>query len=287
MKNFVLIGAAGYVAPKHMRAIKDVGGNLVAALDPHDSVGILDSYFPECRFFTEFERFDRFCAKLIDRGQRVDYVSICSPNYLHDAHCRFALRIGADAICEKPLVLTAKNLTALKKVEDQTGRKVYTILQLRLNPQLIELKTQLETVSAYDTIRLQYVTPRGCWYDYSWKGDVVKSGGIATNIGIHLFDMMCWFFGTYRKVTIVKREARTVSGIVFFENRSVHFHLSVDGRKACRTISSSALDLKIEFSNGFTDLHARSYENILAGDSFGIDDIMPATMICEQIRNGA
>lgn len=288
--NFALIGASGYVAPKHMKAIKDVGGNLVAALDPHDSVGILDSYFPDCQFFTEFERFDRFCSKQVDNGRQIHFVSICSPNYLHDAHCRFAMRIGANAICEKPLALKYRNLEELKIIEKKTGSKVYTILQLRLNvlQQNLHQAIQRSEINV-DIIRLNYHTPRGDWYDYTWKAESQKSGGLITNIGIHLVDMLLWMFeGFSVEPRITASTEHRVSGQFHFKkgswNPMVEFVLSIEkGIQPKREllIGNSCHEL----SESFTDLHTDSYKQILAGSGFGIDDAIPAVKMCEILRN--
>ena len=220
-----MIGAAGYVAPRHMKAIKENGGNLLAALDPHDNVGILDSYFPEADFFTEFERFDRHLEKLRRNGVQVDYISICSPNYLHDAHIRFALRHGAHAICEKPLVLNPWNLDALRQIEEETGKTVNTILQLRLHPSIVALKEKIqsETASKKHKIELTYITSRGRWYDYSWKGNIQKSGGVATNIGVHFFDMLIDVFGPVQKLEVGTSKERKVSGVLELEKAEVNW----------------------------------------------------------------
>ena len=223
MKNFALIGAAGYIAPRHMQAIKATGNNLVAALDKHDSVGILDSYFPDCDFFTEFERFDRHLDKLKRKGIRIDYVSICSPNYLHDSHIRFALRHGADAICEKPLVLNPWNIDALAEIEKETGKRIYTILQLRLHPSIIALREKVRTGpkdKTYD-VDLTYITSRGHGDHHSWKGDVSKSGGIATNIGIHFFDMLIWVFGEVRESNVLEIRDSKSSGQLKLDRANV------------------------------------------------------------------
>jgi UDP-N-acetyl-2-amino-2-deoxyglucuronate dehydrogenase len=281
MKRFILIGI-GYVSPKHMKAIKDNSGELIAALDPHDSVGILDSYFPDCHFFTEFERFDRHCSKLIDSGTKIDYVSIASPNYLHDAHCRFALRIGADAICEKPLVLKERNLDQLKTLEEKTNQKIYTILQLRLNKKLIELKNEILISSAFQNILIEYITPRGRWYEHSWKGNFEKSGGIHYNIGIHLFDLVTWLLGPPTSFGIHKYSKNEVIGRLNFGNHaSCNFHLSTEGTKPKRSIVIN--NEEIEFSNGFTDLHTLSYQKILEGEGFGIEEARLSIRLCEKI----
>ncbi len=296
MKNFALIGAAGYIAPRHMQAIKAVGGNLVAALDKHDSVGILDSYFPDCDFFTEFERFDRHLDKLKRKGIKIDYVSICSPNYLHDSHIRFALRHGADAICEKPLVLNPWNIEALAEIENETGRKVYTILQLRLHPSIIALREKIKNGpkdKVYD-VELTYITSRGNWYHHSWKGDVSKSGGIATNIGIHFFDMLIWVFGEVKESNVLELTESKASGQLKLDRASVSWRLSVDyedipdklKQEGKRTYRSLKLEgEEVEFSDGFGDLHTKSYEYILRGDGFGLDEARKSIEVVYKFRN--
>ncbi len=296
MKRFALIGAAGYVAPRHMKAIKETGNTLVAALDPNDSVGIIDSYFPEADFFTEFERFDRHIDKKRRRGEGIDYVSICSPNYLHDAHIRFALRNNACAICEKPLVLNPWNLDGLEEIEAETGVQVYNILQLRLHPSLIELKKQVDEQKKDEKyeIDLTYITSRGHWYFTSWKGYNEKSGGIPTNIGIHFYDMLIWIFGNVQQNEVHLLEADKAAGYLELENARVRWFLSVDENtlpediKAAgqRTYRSITVDGKeIEFSGGFTDLHTLSYEGIIAGDGFGLNQARPSIETVYAIRN--
>lgn len=295
MSDFVLIGAAGYVAPRHMKAIKDTGNNLVAALDLSDSVGVIDSYFPEADFFTEFERFDRHVDLLRRRGNAVDYVSICSPNYLHDAHMRFALRSGANAICEKPLVLNPWNLDALLDVEKETDHSVNTILQLRLHPSIIELKEKVESAPS-DTVfdvDLTYITSRGHWYGISWKGDEKKSGGIATNIGVHFFDMLHFVFGTLRENKLHYTSDTTAGGYLEYDRARVRWFLSVDatnlpdvakeaGQRTFRSITVD--DQEVEFSGGFTDLHTVSYQNILKGQGFGLSESRVAVETVSNIR---
>lgn len=294
--QFVLIGAAGYVAPRHMRAIKDTGNVLVAALDKGDSVGVIDSYFPEADFFTEFERFDRHVSKLKRDGQPVDFVSVCSPNYLHDSHIRFGLRIGADVICEKPLVLTPWNLNGLREIEAESGQKVYTILQLRLHPALLALKEQIENGDPnkiYD-VDLSYITSRGNWYYSSWKGEMGRSGGIATNIGIHFFDMLYWLFGNVEENVVHVHTHDRAAGYLQLRQARVRWFLSInydtipEAVKAAgaRTFRSITVDGKeIEFSGGFTDLHTRSYEAVLAGNGYGLDTAATAVQIAHDIRN--
>ena len=294
-KSFALIGAAGFVAPRHMRAIRETGGKLVAALDPSDSVGVIDSHFPDARFFTEFERFDRHLDKLRRDGRKLDYVSICSPNYLHDAHVRFALRSGADAICEKPLVLNPHNIDALVDFEHETTRKIHTILQLRLHPTIIALREKIagEKPGTMHNVDLSYVTARGRWYYVSWKGDEAKSGGIATNIGVHFFDMLSFLFGPLKGNTVHHRAADCAAGYLEYANARVRWFLSINardipkaaGEAARTTYRSITLDGKeIEFSDGFTDLHTRSYQEILAGRGFPLSDVRPSIETVAHIR---
>lgn len=297
-KNFAAIGVGGYVAPRHLRAIRDTGNLLVAAVDPNDSVGVLDQFSYEVRFFTEIERFDRHLEKLRrgPEGQRVHYVSIMSPNYLHDAHCRLALRVGADAICEKPLVINPWNLDQLTALEDETGKRIYTVLQLRVHPALVDLRANLNqhrVDKKYDVV-LSYLTSRGPWYHISWKGDLAKSGGIATNIGIHFFDLLIWLFGEVQDVRMYLAEERRMSGSIELANANVRWFLSVEkadlpfpvepGKYS--TYRSITVDgEEIEFSGGFTDLHTRIYEEILAGRGFGIPDARPSIELTHRIRN--
>lgn len=295
MKHFLLIGAAGYVAPRHMRAIKDTGHRLLAAYDPFDSVGIIDSYFPQADFFTEFERFDRHVEKLKQAGTAVDYVSVCSPNYLHDAHIRFGLRHGADVICEKPVVLNPWNLDALRQIELETGHKVYNILQLRLHPSVIALRKEVQASPAgkiYD-VDLTYITSRGKWYYTSWKGELQKSGGIATNIGVHFFDMLGWLFGAFRQMQVHVHTHDRAAGYLEFERARVRWFLSINSdtlpaevaKKGLRTYRSILVEgREFEFSGGFTDLHTRSYEDILQGGGFGLEDTAQAIRIVHKIR---
>lgn len=296
MKKFALIGAAGYIAPRHLQAIRDTGNTLIAALDRSDTVGILDSYFPEADFFTEFERFDRHLDKLKRQGSKIDFVSICSPNYLHDSHIRFALRHGADAICEKPLVLNPWNVDALDEIEKETGRKVFTILQLRLHPSIISLREKVKNGpdgKKYD-VNLTYITSRGSWYHISWKGDDSKSGGITTNIGIHFFDMLIWVFGSVKGLEIYSLDEDTASGFIELERARVKWTLSIDymkipeeiRAKGKRTYRSLTMDgEEIEFSDGFTELHTKSYQSILAGEGFGLEEARPSITLAHQIRN--
>ena len=296
MKNFALIGAGGYIAPRHMKAIKETDNVLFAALDPNDSVGIIDSYFPNADFFTEFERFDRHIEKIRRKNNlHIDYVSICSPNYLHDAHIRFALRVGADAICEKPLVLNPWNLDALGEIAQETGGNVYTILQLRLHPVVTELKTRIDNSpkeKKYD-IDLAYITARGRWYLISWKGDVAKSGGIATNIGIHFFDILQWIFGKVKYNVVHLDDPQRAAGFLELERARVRWFLSIsrddlpqetepEKSQAYRCITVN--DEEIDFSCGITDLHTKSYQEILDGKGFTMQDTKTSVEIVSNIR---
>jgi UDP-N-acetyl-2-amino-2-deoxyglucuronate dehydrogenase len=294
--NFGLIGASGYIAPRHMKAIKETGNRLVAALDPHDSIGIMDSFFPDANFFTEPERFDRHLDKLRRRKEnKIDYVSICSPNYLHDAHIRMSLRNSCHAICEKPLVLNPWNLDALSEIERETGKNIYTILQLRLHPAIKALKEKIENGpkdKVYD-VKLTYITSRGKWYHVSWKGDIHKSGGVATNIGIHFFDMLSWIFGEVAEVSIDDFSSEFAKGRLKLKRANVNWNLSINadhipaaalaaGKRTFRSITIEEEEL--EFSEGFGDLHTESYKEILAGRGFGIADTASSIRIAEQIR---
>jgi UDP-N-acetyl-2-amino-2-deoxyglucuronate dehydrogenase len=297
MKNFALIGASGYIAPRHMQAIKETNNNLVAALDKFDSVGIIDSYFPKADFFTEFERFDRHISKLkYDNKEELDFVSICTPNYLHDAHIRFALRQGADAICEKPLVLNPWSVESLKNIQKETGKKIYNILQLRVHQSIIDLKRKIDNGpkdKIYD-VDLTYLTSRGNWYYTSWKGDESKSGGIATNIGVHFFDMLSWIFGSVKEnITHIYQHDRA-SGYLELERARVRWFLSINDavlpkeivQKGQRTFRSITIEgEELEFSGGFTDLHTTSYKEILNGNGYGIEDASQAIDIVYNIRN--
>jgi UDP-N-acetyl-2-amino-2-deoxyglucuronate dehydrogenase len=296
MKNFILIGAAGYIAPRHMKAIKDTGNNLIAALDPYDGVGIMDSHFPEADFFTEFERFDRHVDKLRRKGINVDYVSICSPNFLHDSHIRFGLRNGSDVICEKPIVLNPWNVEVLKQLENETGKNIYNILQLRLHPSVIELKNKIandDPNKVYD-VDLSYITSRGHWYYTSWKGDVTKSGGVATNIGVHFFDMLTWIFGDIKENVVHLHEHDRAAGYLQLGKARVRWFLSINydtipeeiKAKGMRTFRSIMVDdHEFEFSGGFTELHTRSYEHILAGNGFRIAETEKAIQTVYNIRH--
>ena len=290
--KFALIGASGYIAPRHMKAIRDTGGDLVVAYDPNDSVGILDSHFPDAHFFTEFERFDRHVDKLRRRGERLDYVSIASPNYLHDAHCRFALRSGADVICEKPLVLNPWNIDGLAEIERDMGKRIYSILQLRLHPAIIALRDKFRNSTKKHTVELTYCTSRGRWYHASWKGDDSKSGGVATNIGVHFFDMLSFVFGKVQNNVAHLRTPERAAGFIECERANVSWFLSVDrndlpasvqGKKT--TYRSITVDgEEVEFSEGFTDLHTRSYEEVLAGNGFGLSEVRPSIEIVSAFR---
>ena len=297
MKRFALIGASGYIAPRHMKAIKDTGNVLVAAFDPYDGVGIIDSHFPDADFFTEFERFDRHIDKLRREGNPIDIISICSPNYLHDAHIRFGLKSGCDVICEKPLVLNPWNVDALMDIEKETGKKVYTILQLRLHPSIIALREKVLN-SPKDKrfkVALKYITSRGKWYHHSWKGDMSKSGGIATNIGVHFFDMLTWIFGDIIENRVDIHNEDTASGFLKLEKADADWFLSIDynqipenvklqGKRTYRTLQMEGEE--IEFSDGFTELHTDSYKAILEGKGFPISVSKKAIEIVHDIRNG-
>ncbi len=296
--NFALIGLAGYIAPRHLKAIRQTGNQLIAAVDPHDSVGIIDRYFPDARFFTEIERFDRHLEKLRRKNDetRVRYVSICTPNYLHDAHARLALRIGAHAICEKPLVINPWNLDALEELEHEYGTSVYTILQLRHHPSLIALKQRLagEAHREKADVVLTYVTRRGAWYKSSWKYDESKSGGVAMNIGIHFFDLLSWLFGPMKRSEVHVRQPDTMAGMLELEWARVRWFLSIDGSNlpsdaqekemvAFRSLTMNGEE--IEFSGGFTDLHTRVYEDILSGGGFRIPETRPSINMVYDIRH--
>lgn len=299
MKRFGLIGAAGYIAPRHMRAIKDTGNKLVAALDKSDSVGIIDSHFPDADFFTEFERFDRHVDKLRRDGHedQVDYISICTPNYLHDAHMRFGLRSGCDVICEKPLVLNPWNIDGLIDMERDTGHRVNTILQLRLHPAIVALREKIHAAGKADhkhEVDLSYITSRGKWYLQSWKGDMKKGGGIATNIGVHFFDMLYYVFGNLQENIVHYASDTRSAGYLEYENARVRWFLSVDytdvpaaqkleGKRTFRSITVDGEE--VEFSGGFTELHTRAYEEILAGHGFGLDENRTAVTAVSTIRH--
>jgi UDP-N-acetyl-2-amino-2-deoxyglucuronate dehydrogenase len=295
--NFGLIGAAGYIAPRHMKAIKETNNVLIAALDKNDSIGVIDSYFPEADFFIEPERFDRHLDKLRRIPEKkIDYVSICSPNFLHDAHIRLAIRNEAHAICEKPIVLNPWNIEALKELENESGKNIYTILQLRYHDSILKLKKEVEQNKKDEKhdIDLTYITGRGQWYQYSWKGDITKSGGIATNIGIHFFDMLCWIFGPMESSVVHYSDSWKAAGFLELKNARVRWFLSVDandvpielkekGKRTFRSIKMGGEE--IEFSDGFTDLHTASYKEILNGQGFRINDAMPSVTIAHSIRN--
>ena len=299
MKNFALMGAAGYIAPRHMKAMRDTGGRLMAALDKCDSAGVIDEYFPKANFFTEFARFDRYIDKLrSDKKTQIDYVAIATPNHLHDSHVRWALRSGCNAICEKPLVLNPHNIEQLRIVENETGRKIYNILQLRFHKNITDLKNIVQKElkenpdKIYD-IDLTYITSRGKWYFTSWKGEESKSGGIATNIGIHFYDMLTWIFGDAKENVVHLKTAFENAGYLRLRNANVRWFLSVRydyipddiKRKGQRTYRSITVDGKeIEFSDGFTELHTRSYEEILKGKGFGLDEVYNSIEIVSQIR---
>lgn len=294
-KNFAVIGVGGYIAPRHLRAIRDTGNSLAAAVDPKDSVGVLDQYSFDVKFFTEIERFDRHLEKL-RRGpeaSRVHYVTVCSPNYLHDAHCRLALRVGADVICEKPLVINPWNFDALEELEAETKRRIHTVLQLRAHPDLIKLKQSLQAQGGRHEVELTYITSRGPWYHVSWKGQQDKSGGVATNIGVHFFDLLLWLFGSVNGIKVYYSDDSRMSGFIELEHARVRWFLSVDssdlpfpvkagGKATYRSITVDGRE--IEFSEGFTDLHTRVYEETLAGRGFGIKDARPSIELTYAIR---
>jgi UDP-N-acetyl-2-amino-2-deoxyglucuronate dehydrogenase len=293
MTSFALIGAAGFVAPRHMKAIKAVGGELKVAFDPNDSVGVIDGHFPDAHFFTEFERFDRHIDKMSRRGEKIDYISICSPNYLHDAHCRFAMRSNADAICEKPLVLNPWNIDGLQEIEEHTGRKVSTILQLRLHPAIQALKERVaaDQRNSFE-IDLTYITSRGRWYHASWKGDEAKSGGVATNIGVHFFDMLAYVFGAPTMSVVHINDSSRAAGYLICGRAAIRWFLSVDRNdlpshlaKDKTTFRSLMIDEEeFEFSDGFADLHTRSYGEIIDGRGFGLDEVRPSIKIVSEFR---
>lgn len=296
MKNFGLIGVGGYIAPRHLKAIKDTNNNLIVALDKSDSVGIMDSYFPNCSFYTEFERFDRFVEKIKHTENKLDYVSVCTPNYLHDSHIRFGLRAGADVICEKPLVLNPWNIDSLSQMEKETGKKVNNILQLRLHQAIIDWKKQIEEGpkdKVYD-VDLTYITSRGTWYYTSWKGFTEKSGGVATNIGIHFYDMLSWIFGPVQENIVHISQHDRVGGFLRFEKARVRYFLSINadtlpqeaiaqGKRTYRKIEMEGTE--IEFSEGFKELHTESYKKILEGKGFGLEDARQCIEIVHDIRN--
>ena len=296
MQRFAMLGAAGFVAPRHMKAITENGGRLVAACDPYDGVGVLDRFFPECRFFTEFERFDRHLEKLRRRDEGVDYVSVCSPNYLHDAHCRLALRVNAHAICEKPLVISPWNLDQLVQLEQDHSRRVYTVLQLRVHAAVQALKARLAQGGRERLdVTLTYVTRRGPWYHQSWKGDPAKSGTLAMNIGIHFFDLLLWLFGPAEDSRVHHRSESRAAGVLEMPGARVRWFLSIDaddlppgllarGQHAFRALELGADDLPFDFSRGFDDLHDRVYADILGGGGFGIEDARPSIELVHRIR---
>lgn len=296
MKNFAIIGVGGYVAPRHLKAIAETGNSLVAAYDTSDSVGIIDSYFPDASFFTELELFDRHCTKLKGTPGQVDMVSVCTPNYLHDSHTRYALRLGADVICEKPLVLNPWNIDGIQKVEEETGRRVNNILQLRLHPSIMALKKKVEEGPrdvVYD-VDLTYITARGKWYYISWKGDARKSGGIATNIGVHFYDMLAYIFGDVEENIVHVSSFDRVAGFLRLKKARVRYFLSINPNtlpaealnSGLRTYRSIRIgDEEFEFSGGFTDLHTESYRQILAGNGFGLDEVRNCIQIVYDIRN--
>ena len=295
MKNFALIGAGGYIAPRHMKAIKDTGNKLIAALDKNDSVGILDDYFPEADFFTEFERFDRHIEKLKRQGTKTDYITVCSPNYLHDSHIRFGLRAGADVICEKPPVLNPWNVDALMEMEKETGRKVFTVLQLRMHPSIVALKEKISNDSSDKKyqVNLKYITPRGRWYHISWKGDIHKSGGIATNIGVHFFDMLLWIFGDVKNLEVQSHSSTEASGLLELEKANINWQFGIDPdllpgefkkekRKNYKIMQVDGEE--IDFSEGSDDLHTAMYSEILNGGGVGLSETKRTIDLLHKIR---
>ena len=293
-KTFALIGAAGYVAPRHMKAIKDVGGDLLAAMDPNDAIGFMDRYFPDARFFNEFERFERFIDQCNRRGEPVNYMGIVSPDYLHDSHIRYALRAGADVLCEKPLVLNPWNLDGLQELEHETGRRVYVVLQLRLHPDIMKLREEMADDNKIHDVELTYITPRGRWFQISWKGDEGKSGGLATTIGIHFFDMMHLLFGKVSLNIVHVRDRQRVAGYMELERARVRWYLSIDrndlpeGSAPDQPYRNIRLDKRaIEFSNGFTDLHSEVYRSVMEGRGLGIEEARPSIQIVSEIREHA
>jgi UDP-N-acetyl-2-amino-2-deoxyglucuronate dehydrogenase len=295
MKRFALIGSAGYIADRHMKAIKETGNELVCALDKYDVMGKMDSWFPDAEFFLEIENLDKYMDDIRREGKPVDYVSICTPNYMHPSHIRFALRNGAHAICEKPLVVYPNDMHIIKDIEAETGKRVYTILQLRYHPAIVALKKEIEVGGnrMYD-IDLSYITTRGKWYLKSWKGDISKSGGVATNIGIHFFDMITWIFGRVKENIVHQYTPDKAAGFLQLEKARVRWFLSLDyhdlpiaaTEKGMRTYRSITVDGKeIEFSGGFTDLHTVTYQNILQGNGYGIDDARESIELTDYVRN--
>jgi UDP-N-acetyl-2-amino-2-deoxyglucuronate dehydrogenase len=287
--KFALTGASGYVAPRHMKAIKEVAGDLIVALDPNDSVGILDSYFPECKFFVDTERFDRYLAKLYYNDEPIDYFSVCSPNYLHDAHCRLGMRAGANIICEKPLVINPWNLDQLKEMEIIYNKRINVVLQLRLHPEVVKLKESVDRNKLHK-VEIRYITPRGPWYDVSWKGDASKSGGVLANIGIHFFDMLIWLFGDVEGFQLSIDECRRCAGILYLESAVVKWFLSInkddlssDVVQPNRSITIDGQELR--FDKVFTDLHTDVYKNVLFGPGFSIDDATPSIELVYKLRN--
>lgn len=288
MKRFGLIGASGYIAKRHVEAIKNTGNTLTAMLDPHDNVGYIDSYFPHASYYKNPEIFERNIDRCKRKGNPLDFISICSPNFLHDSHIRLSLRNGCNAICEKPIVLKYDHLESLLEIEKETNSKVYTILQLRLHEKIKELKNSLNKDKHYN-IKLEYITPRGRWYDYSWKGDINKSGGVTTNIGIHFFDMLMFVFGKLVSYSNIVNSKTNSKGVLHLENATVEYFLSIDKKdlpwsqwKPYRSISIDGEEL--EFSTGFTDLHTKSYIEILNGNGFTLKDALPSIQLVEELR---
>jgi len=286
MKTFALIGASGYIAPRHVEAIKHIGGNLIAVLDPYDGIGYIDRYFPDASYFKETERFDRHLDRLIRKGNNIDYIVICSPNYLHDSHIRLGLRYSDNIICEKPIVLKYEHLQSLQTLQ-VNNKKINTILQLRLHPSIIKLKEKYSSGKMH-TVNLEYTTPRGLWYKYSWKGDEEKSGGVASNIGVHFFDMLIWIFGQVNNIDVINTPTSS-RGTIQLENANVNFNLSIDKKdlpwedwKPYRSITIDGEE--VEFSEGFADLHNKSYEQIIQGNGFTLDNVESTIKLIENIR---
>lgn len=287
--KFALIGAAGFVAPRHVEAIQNTGNSLVAALDPHDSVGYLDRYFPKCAFFTEVERFDRHLEKLKRQGEGVDYISVCSPNYLHDAHCRLAMRVNADVICEKPVVINPWNIDQLVEIEKDTGRKINVVLQLRLYPELIKLREEFKNTDKTHNVKINYVTPRGLWYHESWKGNEEKSGGLVVNIGVHLFDLVIWLFGGIKDINILYKQPDKIAGSLLLDKALVEWSLSTDKEDLPKRSDVSHRLITIDnnplrFDNVFTSLHTEVYKKVLQGTGFGLEDARQSIECVNKIR---
>ena len=293
-KKFALTGVAGYIAPRHLKAIKETGNSLLVAMDKHDSVGILDRFFPKADFFTEIERFDRYLEKVRrnNNGEVIDYMSVCSPNHLHDAHIRLGMRVGADIICEKPLVLNSWNLDSLQDLEREYDKRIWNVLQLRLHPAFVTLKKSVSSYEHRSKVKLTYITSRGPWYNYSWKSDISKSGGLASNIGIHFFDILIWLFGSCKKVELYLDKSDKIGGYLELQNADVEWYLSIDSNDLLRVPNNNQATFReitvdeesVEFSGGFTDLHTTIYEKVIEGIGFGIEEARPSIEVVENIR---